>query len=105
LKKEKNTLSTRSQKSRPREHGQAFWSKLKPDGRISLKLLDVGDGQAEDEVHEDDGHVEDEDDENDFCHPEIFFKFLYTSLILIMDNLITFSCYFSVNVIKNILSK
>ena len=39
------------------------------DGRVSLKLLDVGDGQAEDQVHEDDGHVEHEQHEDDSRHP------------------------------------
>ena len=42
-----------------------------PDGRVPLELLDVGDGQAEDEVHEDDRHVEHEQHENDSRHPRM----------------------------------
>ena len=36
--------------------------------RVLLQLLNVRDGEAENEVHEDDTHVEEEEDEEDLGH-------------------------------------
>ena len=44
---------------------------LSPDCRVPLELFDVRDGQAENEVHENDGHVEHEHYKHDPSHPEI----------------------------------
>ena len=52
------------------EHDGEGFEDHPPDSRVPLKLLDVRDGQTEDKIHEHDGHVKHEEDEDDTGNPE-----------------------------------